>query len=267
MLSSLFRTFGAACMALAAGCTVLPPKDPVAGAAPGLSESAWVMGDAAGVEQAEGPFATLRFEGGRVMGSDGCNRYSAPYTAAPGKLLIGAPRIATQMACPEEDQAQMAMAFNRALDEVRSYRMEGGSLVFVDATGAALAQFSPQPVTLAGSAWQVNAYNNGKQAVVGVIAGTQLTLEFAADGRLRGSAGCNRFIGAYSADGARLAIAGLSSTRMACAEPEGRMAQEAAFLRALESVATARREADKLELRTAADALALSATLVRAAKP
>jgi hypothetical protein len=40
-----------------------------------------------------------------------------------------------------------------------------------------------------------------------------------------------------------------------------------AFLSALEGVATARREGDKLELRTATDALAMSATLAPAAKP
>ena len=30
--------------------------------------------------------ATLRFEGSRAGGTDGCNRYSAPYDAASGKL-------------------------------------------------------------------------------------------------------------------------------------------------------------------------------------
>jgi heat shock protein HslJ len=46
-----------------------------------------------------------------------------------------------------------------------------------------------------------------------------------------------------------------------CAQPEGRMAQEAQFLAALASATTARREGDRLELRTASDALAVSARL------
>jgi heat shock protein HslJ len=46
-----------------------------------------------------------------------------------------------------------------------------------------------------------------------------------------------------------------------CAQPEGTMAQEAAFLAALQTAATQRREADRLELRTADGALAVSARL------
>ncbi len=43
--------------------------------------------------------------------------------------------------------------------------------------------------------------------------------------------------------------------------PEGLMEQEAAFLRALESAATVQREGTRLDLRTAADALAVTMQL------
>jgi heat shock protein HslJ len=45
-----------------------------------------------------------------------------------------------------------------------------------------------------------------------------------------------------------------------CAEPEGVMEQEQMLLAALETVATAQVEGDRLELRRADGALALSAT-------
>jgi hypothetical protein len=39
----------------------------------------------------------------------------------------------------------------------------------------------------------VTGYNNGKQAVVSVVIGSELTADFKADGNLGGSAGCNSY--------------------------------------------------------------------------
>ena len=47
---------------------------------------------------------------------------------------------------------------------------------------------------------------------------------------------------------------------MMCSTPDGVMKQEALFLQALQSAATYRLEAERLELRTASGALALSMT-------
>jgi heat shock protein HslJ len=47
---------------------------------------------------------------------------------------------------------------------------------------------------------------------------------------------------------------------MMCTKPEGVMEQEQQFLKALETVATARFEGDRLELRTAEGALAITLT-------
>jgi len=63
------------------------------------------------------------------------------------------------------------------------------------------------------------------------------------------------------AEGSALRIEASAATRMMCAQPEGRMAQEAQFLAALASATQVRREADRLELRTASNALAVSARL------
>ena len=64
--------------------------------------------------------------------------------------------------------------------------------------------------------------------------------------------------------GGKLTLRPAGTTRMACPKPDGVMDQEREFLKALETVATARFEGDRLELRTASDALA--AMLVRAAE-
>jgi heat shock protein HslJ len=156
----------------------------------------------------------------------------------------------------------VAASFNAALAKAQAYRIQGTTLLLLDAAGATLASFVAQATALAGTAWQVTAYNNGKQAVVSVTTGSTITIEFMADGRLRGSGGCNSFSGSYTSNAGQLAIGAVGATRRACAEPDNVMAQEAAFLRALETVALARREGDRLELRTAAGALAI--TMVRA---
>jgi heat shock protein HslJ len=268
MTSTTFNLLGAAVLVAAAlqACTPMNTPNPPVATPPSLNDTAWTLTTLPGTALPQAARPTLRFEDGRAAGSDGCNRYGTGFKAAGGRLELGPQRMSTQMACPEPER-QLAAAFNGMLDEVRGYRIEAGSLRLLNAGGATLATLAPQPTALAGTAWSVTGVNNGKQAVVGVITGTELTLKFAADGKLQGSGGCNRFNGSFSEAGKSLRIGRLASTRMACAEPEGRMAQEAQFLAALESAASARREGDTLVLRTATGALAVSARLAAPVKP
>jgi heat shock protein HslJ len=239
---------------LTGACSTMEPDSATTGA--GLNGSAWTLSAPAGAASGAEALPTMRFDEGRVSGSDGCNRFSGPYTSAPGKLQFAAPRVGTMMACPTDALAQRARAFDAALSATRAYRIDAGKLLLLDAAGAELLRFDAQATGLSGTAWRVGGYNNGKQAVVGVLTGTTLTVSFGGDGRISGSGGCNTFSGSYRADAEKLSIGPLAATRKACAAPEGVMAQEGAFLRALETTATARREGDRLELRTAADALA-----------
>ena len=225
-----------------------------------LQDTAWVLAMLPGIATPHAATPTLRFEAGRVQGSDGCNRYGAPYTGASGRLQIGPNGMSTQMACPEP-VSRLAASFNAALAKAQAYRIDAKTLLLLDAAGATLASFVAQGTELAGTAWQVTAYNNGKQAVVSVTAGSKIRIEFMPDGRVRGSGGCNSFSAGYTSSAEQLAIGPVGATRRACAEPDGVMAQEAAFLRALEAVASARREGDRLELRTATGALA--ATMIQ----
>lgn len=91
-----------------------------------------------------------------------------------------------------------------------------------------------------------------------MLAGTELTVAFGADGRVTGSAGCNTFMGGYKQEDGTITIGPLASTRKLCAEPAGVMEQEAQFLAALESAATYQLDGDMLHLRTADDALAVT---------
>ena len=192
--------------ALTGACSTMDSQAPAE--APGLDGSAWTMAMPPGAGSNAKGVPTMRFEAGRVSGSDGCNRFNGPYTSAgPGKLQFGSPRAATMMACPTEDGARTAGVFDEALSATHGYRIEAGQLVLLDAAGAGLLSFDAQATGLAGTAWRVGGYNNGKQAVVGVINGTTLTLTFGADGRVSGSGGCNNFSGGYRLEGEKLTIA------------------------------------------------------------
>ena len=237
---------------LSAGCTSMTSAPGV----PDLDGTAWVLSALPGRSLVEGTAVTLQFDGGRASGTDGCNRYATSYTAEGGKLKFDAAGAATMMACPPAIMEQ-ARAFTSSLGTTSSRRIEAGQLQLLGPDGSVVAVFAPQSLALAGTSWHVTGYNNGRQAVVSVLNDTQLTIAFAADGRVTGSAGCNNFMGTYSVSGSSLTFGPAATTRKMCAQP-GVMEQEQQFLKALESVATIRQEGERAELRTADGALAVS---------
>jgi heat shock protein HslJ len=245
-------------VALLAGLFVTLGHPAVAGAAdtPSLDGTAWILKSLGGRTPVAGATATLRFDGGRVQGTDGCNRYSAPFAAQGANITIGPRAATTNMACLPDIMKQ-ADGFMAALTSAARYRMSGSELSLLGGDGALLATFAPQPQSLAGTSWRVTGINNGKSAVVSVLADTSLTVSFAKDGKVAGSAGCNHYTSTYQAAGGALTFTAPAATRRMCVTP-GVMEQEQFFLKALESVATMRMEGDDLELRTKDGALALA---------
>jgi heat shock protein HslJ len=82
---------------------------------------------------------------------------------------------------------------------------------------------------LTGTDWQVQDIGGTV-----VIDATTVTLAFDADGRVAGSAGCNRFNGAYDLTGEGIGFGPVATTMMAC--PEAVMTQEHRFTTALGDV-------------------------------
>lgn len=242
---------------VASGLLVACAGNGAAADPPRLDDTAWVLSDLPGRTLAAGSRVTLRFEGGGATGSDGCNRYGLGYEAAGETIRIASSAgISTQMACPPEIM-QQAEAFRAALGAASHFRIDGGNLQFLR-DGAVVATLAPQSQVLADTKWEVTGYNNGRQAVVSVLNGTRLSIGFSADGKASGFAGCNRFSGTFESQGTSLSFGPVATTRMACASPDGVMEQEQAFLKALETVSTARFEGDRLELRTRDGALAMT---------
>jgi heat shock protein HslJ len=230
------------------------PADPAA-----LVGTAWILDSLGGAAPLEGTNVLLEFlTPDRAAGSDGCNRFTITYLADGDSIAFQPGAAGTMMACPEPIMAQ-ASAYFEALVSAATWAVADGMLTLADASGAPVLVFRAQPTELAGTAWQVTAYNNGQQAVVSPILGTTLTLVFGADGSLSGSAGCNNFMTSYAVTGGQVAVEPPAATRMMCAEPEGVMEQEAAFLAALASAATYTIRGDLLEFRTADGAAAIQA--------
>jgi putative lipoprotein len=89
---------------------------------------------------------------------------------------------------------------------------------------------------LADSKWLVEDISGR-----GVIDNLQTTLEFGADGRVDGRAGCNRWTASWRVAGDNLALGPAATTRMACTPAVGD--QEQKFLAALAAVRTFRIDA------------------------
>jgi heat shock protein HslJ len=175
-----------------------------------------------------------------------------------GNKITIDPNIATTMMACEEPVMQQAGAYTAALAQAATFQNDGKQLTLIDKSGKELATFSAQSSELGGTAWVVTSYNNGQEAVVSVITGSELTAIFSTDGKLSGSAGCNQYTTSFETSGNSIKIGPAASTRMMCAEPAGVMEQEAQFLKALESAATYRIEGDQLAFRTADDAMAVN---------
>lgn len=243
-----------AAMAMTGACSPKPPAPPAA-PPPALEGTAWVLTSLGSTPA--GAQVTLRFDGDRANGTDGCNRYTVPVTRSGASLTLGGPGASTQMACPDPVMAQ-AQAWMQALSSTRTYRVEGGSLQLLGSDGAVLATLAPQATSLAGTSWKVVGVNNGKTAVVSIATTQDITMDFAADGRVAGSAGCNRYTGSYTAEGSSVTFGPAAATRKMCAD-QAVMEQEHNFLTALGTVRTMQVEGDHLTLRTADGATALTA--------
>ena len=113
---------------------------------------------------------------------------------------------------------------------------------------------------LADTSWQVTSYNNGREAVVSLIIGSEISLHFGNDGFVSGNAGCNDYAGGLTASNGAITVETPGMTFRFCEEPPGVMEQEREFLAALASATTYSVEGNQLQMRTAEDSLALIAT-------
>jgi heat shock protein HslJ len=221
--------------AFLAGCCRIPAPEPEPAAferapwrlvsGPGLAPATL-----AGLERG----VTAKFEGGRVAGFSGCNTFTGGYAHEANRLRIGQ-LAGTMMACPEPAMT-VERAFHGALNGTSfAYAISGDRLTLTADSGTQLTFLKQPAETPEGGNWEVTGFNNGRQAVVGPMTGTRITVAFR-QGTVAGEAGCNTFHAPYSLAGSRIAVGPAAATRKMC-EPAV-MTQEREFLTALASAST-----------------------------
>jgi heat shock protein HslJ/quercetin dioxygenase-like cupin family protein len=124
----------------------LDAQSPPAPASPPLMDTTWVVIELGGVPVPLTPAErqpSLQFiAGGRVSGSDGCNRIRAPYKMAGATITFGEV-IATRMACPGAES--LTAKFAAALKGAARWRLAGQRLQLYGADEVLLAAFEARP--------------------------------------------------------------------------------------------------------------------------
>lgn len=236
-----------------------PTLAPATSESPAFVGTIWTATSVANNPPVSDTTLTVQFnDQNRLTGSDGCNSFSTNYTQTNTSLTIDPAMVSTKKACDEAVMTQ-ADTFTQSLLTTTSYTLGDGVLVLNQGNIAGL-KFTGQSNPLSKTSWNVTGYNNGQQAVVSPITGTNLTMTFGDDGTISGNSGCNTFTGQYNLSGQNITISALASTLRACIEPEGVAEQETAFLTALGQAVEWFIQGDQLSLRTAQDALAVTAT-------
>lgn len=108
------------------GGKILPPDT--------LAGSSWTFVSIGGVLVASERPTSLAFDGARLSGSAGCNRFSGPYTA-DGRTLTAGPLMATEMACPGAGMTQEQAFFKLMAGPVRIGFPTDGTMEITGADG------------------------------------------------------------------------------------------------------------------------------------
>jgi heat shock protein HslJ len=172
---------------------------------------------------------------GRVDGRSGCNSFFANYTVN-NNLLTVEQAGRTEMGC-EQAVMNQENAFLEALTAAESYAVAGDTLTIAYKGGQMFLRSLPKTdgTPLFETPWQLTGFVVGDVAS-STIAGSRVTMRLA-NGVIRGTAGCNRYSGAYATEEDRIKISELISTKMACTA-DGVMEQETRFLDTLSKVET-----------------------------
>lgn len=199
---------------------------------------------------------TASFDGERMGGFSGVNTYGGPYTTDADGGFSAGPLSSTLMAGPEPAMAA-EQAFLKLIEGCDGYTLVDGTLTLLQGGNEQLVFEVQKAVELPGSSWTVTSYNNGTGGVQSVAIDSTLSIEFSRDGKVSGSSGVNTYSGPVTIMEAAIMIGPLASTKMG--GPAELMAQEAAFLKAMESCASWSVTRGQLEMRDGGSAIQITA--------
>lgn len=219
----------AASVAIVGGCAQQPDsQDPAA-----LEGVQWTLSASS---ETQTDLTTLgveaEFDGTRMAGFSGINRYTGPYEASADGTFEGGPFASTMMAGPPKAMAAET-AYLKLVDAAEKFEIADGRLTLTTGDGKTLTYQVAKPFELAGSSWKVTGYNNGKEAVTSPLFDAELTLTFGSDGTASGNGGVNNFNGPFESDTEAVKIGPLATTKMAGSAEL--MQQEQQYLTALQA--------------------------------
>ena len=214
------------------------------------TDNAWQLIEIAGPDGAMGaPTATssptLVFEDGNAGGNASCNQYGGSYDLDGSSISFG-PLVSTQMFCGDPGVMDQEMAYLAAMESVDAWAIDDGALT-LSSNGDPVLKYEAISQDLAGTSWDLIAYNNGTGGFESAWGDEPVTAAFADDGTLSGSAGCNSYNTSWEADDGSIEMGPAASTKMMCAD-EQIMKQEARYLELLDLAETYRVDAGTLEM-------------------
>ena len=166
--------------------------------------------------------AQLQFQtGGRVSGSDGCNRITGTYQLTGDRITFGQ-MAGTQMACLNPSGTEAP--FRDALKSATRWAVAGDRLELFDSSGTRLAMFTAAQASgsaplpgLAGTSWQLVKFQGSDDSTLTPDDRAKYTIEFAAGGQLTARVDCNRGRGTWKSSGPnQLQLGPLALTRAKC---------------------------------------------------
>ena len=208
---------------------------------PNLTEADWQLVSLNDKPVPEDTMAVMAFgEASNVLGSTGCNLFSGTFAIGSGSVLNFKPNVTTSFECPEPYLAQesaMLLVFSSS----SNYTIEDDELKITNPDGERRGTFvKMEPLVLAGTSWNLDAFNDSQGAFVNVMDGTEITASFNPENEMSGNGGCNQYNTTYQVDGGKISIGPIMSTQMACSDPQGVMEQEGKYLQALDLADTFR---------------------------
>lgn len=210
--------------------------------------------------------AYLRFADKQVQGNDGCNQFRGAFsTAANQGLRFDAGSMAgTLMACAPEKE-KTAQAFKAALTQTQHYRSADKRLELLGAEQKVLAVLVLQSEKLAGSKWQLQGLNNGKNAVVSQASLEAVQISFLPAGKLQISTPCGAAKSYYRVAEAKrdIHIRKPRADGKVCAKTDAAYAEYKQLKKALKQSDRYQITGDHLELRSKNGALQISAQALR----
>ena len=216
----------------------------------------WMLDvSALGVSGAGSVSSWIAFARDSVSGNDGCNAFSGSYESDGSTLTFG-PLAGTRKACGGR-AGEVSREVTAALARVRAYEIKADTLRMKDSGGETVLSYAGSTPGVEGS-WTVISVLHD-DAIRSVVADTDLTADFSADGTISGNTGCNSFRGDYVLEGEKLRVGPLTATKKACPTPEA-SEQEAGYLAALESAVRIEQAGPELTLLNAQGQMAVTLT-------